>query len=123
MRTFLRFAVVSLIVTMGFVASPKPSPAQGRLQEVVVHNESDAWAWITTYQRDVLTRMTFASCVAPHRNKILYITKTDVHDVRAEVTHKNCTHPVMLDRKLGYDGKTPYYVTGSNGKYKFWHTP
>ena len=91
---------------------------------VELHNQSDAWIWITAYTVNGATRHPYDSfCVGPHRNEVHFVKRGYLDEIRGEVTHKNCAHPVMLDRTLGYDGKAPYYLTGSNGTYKFWHTP
>ncbi|MDE2481379.1 MAG: hypothetical protein KGN02_04225 [bacterium] len=118
---------MSLIVTMGVVAAARPSDSKDLprhdLPRVVIHNNSDAWVWITTYDAGgIIKQVRFARCVGPNTEKA-YMFDQPVTEVRAEVTHANCTHPVMLDRTLGWDGKAPYYVTGSNGKYAFRHTP
>ena len=141
MSTVIRFALVSLIVTMALVAPPGPAQAQmgipngggggGNGGRVEVHNQSDAWTWITVYGENFSDAHHFGAkllifkteCVGPHSTKDFRVTSGYVREVRGEATQRNCAHPVMLDRTLGWDGKTPYYLTGSKGKYKFWHTP
>jgi hypothetical protein len=45
------------------------------------------------------------------------------YEVRAEVTHNCRSHPVYVDKTLGWSRGIPYYVRGNNGNYSFWHTP
>jgi hypothetical protein len=105
-------------------------------QAAHLQNKSDAWAWITVYEhagRSILKSF----CLAPGASTDIGDFRTMIinppappvpatarpYELRAEVTHKGCSHPVMLDRTLGFDGTTPYYVIGANGNYAFRHTP
>ena len=129
MSKVIRFVVLSLIVTVALVAPRGPAQARNFLPpdhpgnggRVEVHNQSDAWVWITVYGNE--NHIYKTACVGPSSTQDFHLPYGNLREVRGEVTQRNCAHPVMLDRTLGWDGKTPYYLTGSKGKYKFWHTP
>lgn len=102
-----------------------------------ITNKSDASAWITIYS-GARQGIIASFCLAPGQHAeipdggkgfvvgpsaMMYPVNKKPYELRAEVTHKNCAHPVMLDATLGYDGTTPYYVHGSAGRYAFRHTP
>ena len=128
MKIVIRWVLALVLIT---VAAVPAYAAEGAM----LHNNSDAWAWVTEYGRN--GQQMRAYCVAPHTEHIvgapfggLSLSPVPAvpiaakpYDVRVEVKQKDCGGHLMLDRTLGYDGKTPYYVTGSNGKYRFWHTP
>ena len=129
MKLFVRWALALVL------ASTVVVPAYAA-EGAMFHNNSDAWAWVTEYAGTAAWhRILHAYCVAPHTERTVSagiwepgtISREPLHiptyEVRVEVKQKDCGGHLMLDRTLGYDGKTPYYVTGSNGKYRFWHTP
>ncbi len=105
-------------------------------QAAPITNRSDAWAWITVYS-GARSGIMHSFCLAPGQHAelpssgiVVVITPTGPHparrppyEIRAEVTKRNCAHPVMLDATLGYDGNTPFFVHGLYGHYAFRHTP
>lgn len=102
----------------------------------VAQNNSDAWAWVTTYAR-AHSEILNARCLAPGESMYVegaaravqsghgMVTRVLVapYEVRFEIERAECRHPVMLDATLGYDGRAPYYITGSAGHYAVRHTP
>ena len=97
----------------------------------MVHNDSDAWGWVTVYL-EAHSKILTSGCVAPKSDRVFttYTVHGQYHsvsgvpyDVRIEAEHKDCAHPVMLDRTLGWDGKAEYWLHGRSGKYVFNHTP
>ena len=117
-------------------------PASAMESHVYVDNKSDAAVWITAYPKRMCAQVALSThvpcagggpevawCVAPHtfdkRGFVNYI-----YEVRAEVTHPGCRHPVMLDQTRGFpfgngqkSNTMTYYIHGSNGKYVFNNTP
>lgn len=110
------------------LASTLPAGAANYVNNVVVLvNKSDAWVWVTAYNRwgEINGR---AYCVAPGGTGSYGHGSTYLYEVRVEVTHQNCSHPVYLDQRRGYpyghDSMTyTYYVHGSNGRYVYNNTP
>ena len=52
-----------------------------------------------------------------------------IYEVRAEVTLKGCSHPVMLNQLPGFQHNgnpinvMTYYIRGKDGKYVYHNTP
>jgi len=119
--------IFACLIAMAALCVPAPASAgQIRPYQVKFHNESDAWAWVSPYGRFEFNiyAAIHAFCVAPHEYRNFVAEASAVpDDVRIEVEHRNCSHPVMLDTKMGWDGRTPYYLHGANGKYRTSHLP
>jgi hypothetical protein len=82
----------------------------------------DAWAWVTVYGAN---RVIIGSyCVGPRFSDNREVKKSlndGASAVRVEVTHKGCSHPVMLDRELKawHGSNFKGIVNGSKGSYTF----
>ena len=125
-----RFLIaLALLVAVG--ASTVPASADNWIVDIKIQNISDAWAWITIYSgpgRGIMT----SGCVNPQSDRTFQIDTqtynpsspiTMPYEVRAEITHKGCAHPVYVDKTLGWARGIGLYVRGKNGGYSFWHTP
>lgn len=107
------------------ICAPPPASANGSAQVRVSNQTKDASVWVTAYNGKNLG----AWCVPPGKVDTHGLSSL-VTQVRAEVTHTNCSHPVMLDQTLSFmihDSATSYhtvsmfYVSGEAGNYKFFH--
>jgi hypothetical protein len=82
----------------------------------------DASVWVTVYGAN---RVIIGSyCVGPRYSDNREVKKSlndGASAVRVEVTHANCSHPVMLDRELKawHGASFKGSVTGSKGSYTF----
>ena len=94
------------------------------LHHVYVYNRTpDAWVWVTVYKSWSNPTIERAFCVKPDYNELFtYKSEDRPYDIRFELEKKDCSHPVMLDRTMGWDGVAPYFVTGSAGRYRVAHT-
>jgi hypothetical protein len=119
--------ILACLAAFASVAPLAASAGQIRPYQIKFHNNSDKWAWITVYVHSEFNVYGSATayCVAPHEYSNRVREGADVpYDIRVEVEHNNCSHPVLLDVKMGWDGKTPYYLTQApDGKYRVTHTP
>lgn len=110
------FALVLVFAAL-LIMRPVPTEAIG-VQAIRVVNDSDAWVWVTAYMES--GRVNSAWCVAPgkssHNGFVYHITR-----LRGEVTHKNCSHPVIQDLSINTRDMGVIVATlkGSNGKYAF----
>jgi predicted GNAT superfamily acetyltransferase len=125
MKRLLLMLCAALVLTYGVRSS---ASAQNHVSNIaVMHNKSDAWVWVTAYNRwgEILGR---AFCVNPGQRIQYGYTVSYVYEVRVEVTHSGCSHPVYLDQRRGYpygygEMTYTYYVKGTNGNYTFNETP
>jgi hypothetical protein len=134
---FRALAATILLAAAGFAAAPA---AQADESHVYFHNKSDAWVWVTVYKGLGMidgralsvpspARIYGAYCVAPGAYD-QHGLRTAIYEVRAEVTHHGCSHPVMLDQLRGFpygnghaSNVMTYYVHGKNGHYVYNNTP
>jgi hypothetical protein len=114
------FALAAFLLS-GLIGTGVPAGAREDQSHVYVDNSTpDAWVWVTAYTR-TFSKSAGAWCVAPGEQD-RHGLKADVAEVRVEVTHKNCAHPVILDQRAGFpkDALTmQYHVRGSKGQYTF----
>ena len=93
-RLLFGFIVLSTI----FAIMTQPAPAAPKSTPVAWNKTTDAWAWITAYSSGYIQG---AWCVPPGKTDATHSFNLRITDLRVEVTHKNCAHPVMLDRTIG----------------------
>jgi hypothetical protein len=121
------FRILACLAALAALAPMQVSAGQIRQYQVQFHNRSDMWAWITVYTYGEFNHYGIlkAYCVAPHADNNRVEWASDVpHEVRIEVEHQGCSHPVVKDVKMGWDGRTPYYLTRTpDGNYRVSHTP
>jgi len=126
----IRRLLAALVMLIAVGASTVPASADNWLVDIKVQNISDTWAWITIYGPG--QGIMKAGCVDPRSDKTFSVNTQTYnpgspismpYEVRAEITHKGCSHPVYVDKTLGWSRGIPYYVRGTNGSYSFWHTP
>jgi hypothetical protein len=127
----IRRFLVALTLLIAVGASAVPASADNWIVDINIQNISDTWAWITIYSgpgRGIMT----SGCVNPESDRTFTIdTQTDnfgnpttmPYEVRAEITHKGCAHPVYVDKTLGWARGIEFYVRGNGGNYSFGHTP
>ena len=95
------------------IVSTSTVPTSAALAGATVYNESDAWAWTTAYSGGTIVG---AWCTDPGKQSMRQF-KNGVSRFRVEVTHKNCAHPVMLDRSVSSRGSVVAVLRGKNGVY------
>jgi hypothetical protein len=120
--------VFALLVFALFAAPALPSAAGGLSQIRVNDTTKDAWVWVTAYEKVPFGReIRRVWCVSPEENSSQKIGSI-IDEVRVEVTHQNCAHPVYLDATLSTSGGLSsgggliirsFEVRGSNGRYAF----
>jgi hypothetical protein len=121
----LLFAVAGLTLS-----STMPARAATE-SHVWVQNDSDKWAWITVYQdtNESIMGHKFdevnhgAWCVAPHTFD-KHGLRTGLSRVSAEITQKNCAHPVSITLSAAFPHSggiqtNTYHVAGQDGRYTF----
>jgi hypothetical protein len=120
------FAALALGLVLSMAA---PSAAGSGISQISIDNQTkDAWVWVTAYEKVPFTRsIRKAWCVAPESRSQERIGSV-IDEVRAEVTARNCAHPVYLDSILDTKGGKnsggnlvvrSYFVRGSAGRYAF----
>lgn len=124
MKKLLLALIITLASTGGLPAGAK-TPAPTNI--VVMENNSDAWVWVAAY--DIRGQNNgSAYCVGPGKRESYRHGPPYVYEVRVEVMHQGCSHPVYLDQRLGYPygynvTTVTYYVHGKNGRYVYNKTP
>lgn len=136
MKFFLR--LLTLVAVMAGIGFADIQPAQAAESHVVVVNTTDKWVWVTAYQAECRLapppappyvvcgqgRKDGAWCVAPGSTNH-HGHNVQLAVVRAEVTSKNCAHPLYLDRELSFPWQRgpivteTYLVSSQNGTYSF----
>ena len=108
--------LASAIAAMLLAGASLPTAAQ-QYAHIVVYNRSDAWGWITAYSSGSIKG---AWCVDPGKHSVNSF-RVGITRLRVEVTHKNCSHPVMLDASVSRKNSgITATIYGANGKYS-WH--
>lgn len=124
--------LASIVLLSAVSASAVPASASStHIVGIVIENNSDTWAWITVYSGARRGQMA-SGCVNPKSSRTFDVNTETYqpaspinlpYEIRAEITHTGCSHPVYVDSTLGWARGGPYYVRGNAGHYSFWHTP
>ncbi|HTZ55264.1 MAG TPA: hypothetical protein VMB20_09370 [Candidatus Acidoferrum sp.] len=103
---------VTALLILGTASLPAGAQAKSN---IVVYNSSDAWAWVTAYSSGIIKG---AWCTDPGKYSSRQFSN-GITSLRVEATHKNCAHPVMLDRsfKPASNAGTNAHLRGKNGRY------
>jgi len=129
MEVLMKRLVIALCAALVLAfAAPTPAPAANTvLNTMVFHNKSDAWVWVTGYNRwgEILGK---PFCINPGVKAQYTFTGFYVYEVRAEVARQGCSHPLYADWRRGYpygQGEVTYtyYLKGTNGRYTYDEQP
>jgi len=109
-------------------AAPAAAPAANTvLNTMVLNNKSDAWVWVTAYNRwgEILGK---PFCINPRMVGRYTFSMFYVYEVRAEIARAGCSHPLYADWRRGYpyghnEVTYTYYVKGENGHYTYDEQP
>ena len=119
-RLFYVVAALAVILAPVLPVRAEENPES----HIVIFNRSDAWVWITAYDAlDKAEHNAGAWCVGPNSND-QHGLATPVIAVRAEVTSRDCRHPVRADlrRPFPHNGNrmtNTYRLTELRGRYFF----
>jgi hypothetical protein len=94
------FAASTLLLVL-LVGSASGVSAGSLESHIWTENRTDVWVWVTAYNvfGPGVSKIEGAWCVGPHA-----FDKHGLHaairEVRFEVTHHGCSHPVLLDKTV-----------------------
>jgi hypothetical protein len=122
MKTIAR-SIALLAVAFALALPPAAQAGPGE-SHVYTHNTTDNWVWITAYEPkpgsyDEINRG--AWCVHPHSYD-KHGLHAHIRRVRAEVTVRNCAHPVVADLWTGFNDQVrvmEFTLTEKSGKFSF----
>jgi len=119
MMRFFSTALCALILIVGLATTT--SRAAGETH-IYVHNETDAYVWITAYEGSYHTGGAHAWCVSPHSTD-RHGVAVYIFDVRAEISTGGCQrNPILLDvtraavRGLKHGAYTFNYTAKGGGR-------
>ena len=100
-------AVIAALLIAGFTL-----PARALAFETTVINKTpDSWVWVTAYEFvGYGYKIQGAWCVAPGETSVRHFSQK-IKDLRGEVTHQGCSHPVKSDMRFSDPNLVSHWIT------------
>ncbi len=100
-------AVIAAFVIAGFAL-----PARALAFQITVMNKTaDSWVWVTAYEYvGYGYKIQGAWCVAPGETSVRHFGQK-IKDLRGEVTHQGCSHPVKADVRYSDPNLVSNWIT------------